>query len=212
MKRLFAALALVFGAYFYGDGGSATIHAQTPHTNCDHAAGNSSAYVKSNEGDDCLDNATMGTGAVDFATDANRSLTAAEMRGDFFIEMTSTGALTATRTLTLPSIQGTKMFFNNTTGGQLITLDDGGTATVDVPNGSAVLISTDGTDVEQAQFAFNNLTTAGSADSAADSVAVFDASAAAMREILLDDLGITGAGAGGGGGGASNPADWEVIS
>jgi hypothetical protein len=75
-----------------------------------------------------------------------------------------------------------------------------------------VLISTDGTDVEQAQFAFNNLTTAGSADSAADSVAVFDASAAAMREILLDDLGITGAGAGAGGGGASNPADWEVIS
>jgi hypothetical protein len=126
MKRLFAAALIGFlGVFSTPD----KPLAQTPHTNCDHAAGNSSAYVKSNEGDDCLDNATMGTGAVDFATDANRSLTAAEMRSDFFIEMTSTGALTATRTLTLPSIQGTKMFFNNTTGGQLITLDDGGTST-----------------------------------------------------------------------------------
>jgi hypothetical protein len=138
MKKFFLALSLATGYLFMPE----PVLAQTPHTACDHAANNASAYVKSNEGDDCLDNATMGTGAVDFATDANRSLTAAEMRSDFFIEMTSTGALTATRTLTLPSIQGTKMFFNNTTGGQLITLDDGGTATVDVPNGSAVLIST----------------------------------------------------------------------
>jgi hypothetical protein len=185
--------------------------AQTPHTACDHAAENSSAYLKSNEADDCLDTAMNALVTIDFPTDANITPTAATIRSGTFFNLTSTGSLTATRVLTLPSIQKVAVFMNNTTGGQLITIDDGSANDVNVPNGSAVMIHTNGTDVRHVEFAFNNLTTSASADSAADTVAVFDSSAAAMREILLDDLGITGGGGGGGGGGTLANPDWEVI-
>lgn len=183
MKRLFAALALVFGAYFYGDGGSATVHAQTPHLNCDHAAGNSSAYVKSNEADDCIDAAMNDVDAITaFATDANDSLTAAQIRGGAWLTISSTATLTATRTLDLPdSIERRLVIKNSTTGSQDITISQNAGRTITIPNGGWADVQLDGTNVDEASIAISG-TELVTAD-AGDRVPIFDDSAGLIKWI-----------------------------
>ena len=73
----------------------------------------------------------------DFSADATRSL---------YLKFTSAVDLTATREITLGpnTVSKTWIIENATTGGQIITIKQGSGATVNVPNGSKVMVVTDG--------------------------------------------------------------------
>jgi hypothetical protein len=60
-----------------------------------------------------------------------------------YLNLTSAFALTATRSLVVPSINKTYIIKNSTTGGQSITVTDGGTSTVTIPNGATALLYVD---------------------------------------------------------------------
>jgi hypothetical protein len=71
--------------------------------------------------------------------------TADATRG-FYLKITSAGSLTATREVTLGPNTVSKVWLieNATTGSQIITIKQGSGATVDIPNGSKVMVVTDG--------------------------------------------------------------------
>ena len=76
------------------------------------------------------------------------------------IEMT--GALTAARTLIVPSNKKLYFIFNNTTGGFAVTVKVTGLTGVSVPNGKKVLLASNGTDiVEQFNQVVGNLAVGG---------------------------------------------------
>lgn len=66
-----------------------------------------------------------------------------------FLALTSSGDLTAARTLTVPSIKKTYIISNGTGGGYSVTVGSGGGTTVTVPNGSRMLVYVDGVNVYQ---------------------------------------------------------------
>ena len=73
----------------------------------------------------------------------------------FYLNVTSTGNLSAIRTLTLPSIQKTYIIKNATSGspsGYSITVSSGAGTTVTVPNGSTMLVYVNGTTGVSQQF------------------------------------------------------------
>jgi hypothetical protein len=84
------------------------------------------------------------------AADANETFTMPDATADatrgFYLKITSAGALTATREVTLGPNTVSKVWLieNATTGSQIITIKQGSGATVNVANGSKVMIVTDG--------------------------------------------------------------------
>ena len=93
----------------------------------------------------------LGYGTEDgFATDADATITVADGVTDptraFYLKVTSSATLTATRTLTIaPNIISRVMFIENaTTGSQSITISQGSGSNVTVPNGNSKLVYLDG--------------------------------------------------------------------
>jgi len=93
----------------------------------------------------------LGYGTEDgFATDADATITVADGVADptraFYLKVTSSATLTATRTLTIaPNIISRVMFIENaTTGSQSITISQGSGSNVTVPNGNSKLVYLDG--------------------------------------------------------------------
>jgi len=93
----------------------------------------------------------LGYGTEDgFATDTDATITVADGVADptraFYLKVTSSATLTATRTLTIaPNIISRVMFIENaTTGSQSITISQGSGSNVTVPNGSSKLVYLDG--------------------------------------------------------------------
>jgi len=92
-------------------------------------------------------------GTKQMAADANETFTMPDATADatrgFYLKITSAGALTATREVTLGPNTVSKVWLieNATTGSQIITIKQGSGATVDVANGSKVMVVTDGAGV-----------------------------------------------------------------
>ena len=89
-------------------------------------------------------------GTKQLSADANETFTMPDATADatrgFYLKITSAGALTATREVTLGPNTVSKVWLieNATTGSQIITIKQGSGATVNVASGSKVMIVTDG--------------------------------------------------------------------
>jgi hypothetical protein len=98
-----------------------------------------------------LEQAVVGRANVSFTTDANKTLTisntnAAQDARAFFLNVTSSVSLTATRDLIVPSIFKNYIVKNGTTGNQSIRVIVAGVG-VTIPNGKTALVYNDGTDI-----------------------------------------------------------------
>jgi len=112
-----------------------------------------------------LEQAIVGVGTVNFATDANTTITLANSESsqtarNLVLRLTSSCSLTATRDLIIPALKKNYLIKNGTTGSQSIRVINTGGAgtTVTIPNGSTVAIYNDGTNVVQAFDYFTSLT------------------------------------------------------
>ena len=89
-------------------------------------------------------------GTKEIAADANETFTMPDATADatrsLYLKFTSAVSLTATREITLGpnTVSKTWIIENATTGGQIITIKQGSGATVDVANGSKIMVVTDG--------------------------------------------------------------------
>ena len=103
----------------------------------------------------------FGYGTQEVAADANETFTMADGVADgvrgMYLKFTSAGALTATRELTLAPNTVSKVWIieNATTGSQIITIKQGGGATVNVANGDRAFVYTDGAGSGAAVFTAN---------------------------------------------------------
>lgn len=92
----------------------------------------------------------FGPGTENLASDADATLTLADGTADemraLYLKITSSGSLTATRTITIAPNTVAKLWIieNATTGGQSITLSQGTGANVTVANSAVKLVYTDG--------------------------------------------------------------------
>jgi hypothetical protein len=99
-----------------------------------------------------FEQAIVGRVTVDFATDANKTLTATDSVAtqdyrNLYLNLTSTGSLTATRDLIVPTINKTYVVQNNTTGAQSIRVITTAGSGVTIPNGRTAALYVDGTNV-----------------------------------------------------------------
>ena len=89
-------------------------------------------------------------GTKQMAADANETFTMPDATADatrgFYLKITSAASLTATREVTLGPNTVSKVWLieNATTGSQIITIKQGSGATVNIANGSKVMVVTDG--------------------------------------------------------------------
>lgn len=111
-----------------------------------------------------IEQAIVGVGTVNFATDANTTITLAASESsqtarNLVLRLTSSGSLSATRDLIVPALKKNYLIKNSTTGGQSIrVIKSGGLGTtVTIPNGSTAFIYNDGTDVVEAFNYFTSL-------------------------------------------------------
>jgi len=110
-------------------------------------------------------------GTKQMAADANETFTMPDAAADgvrsLYLKITSAVSLSATRTVTLAPNTVSKVWIieNATTGSQIITIAQGSGATVNVPNGSKLMIVTDGAGGGAAVFNANPTTTSGTVTS-----------------------------------------------
>lgn len=126
-----------------------------------------------------LEEAIVGRATVDFATDANKTITltntnATQAARNFVLNVTSTGSLTATRTLFVPAINKPYLVENNTTGGQSILVSNSTGTGVTIPNGKRAFVFNNGTNVVDAITLLTNVTITGGSISGITDLAVAD--------------------------------------
>jgi len=113
-----------------------------------------------------LEEAIVGYATANFTSDADLTLTltdsnASQTARNFVLNATSSGSLTATRNLIVPTIEKPYVVFNNTTGSQAITVKTAAGTGITIPNGKKALLITDGTNVVDAITYLSNLTMGG---------------------------------------------------
>jgi len=106
---------------------------------------------------------------------------------NMFIEMTSAGALTATRNLIVPADRKLYFIYNNTSGGFAVTVKVTGLTGVSVPNGRKVILVCNGTDIVEAHNAVSGNATVGG------TLVVTGATTLTGAATLSSTLGVTGA-------------------
>ena len=100
-------------------------------------------------------------GTKQMSADANETFTMPDATADatrsLYLKITSAASLTATREVTLGpnTVSKTWIIENATTGSQIITIKQGSGATVNIPNGSKVMVVTDGAGSGAAVFNAN---------------------------------------------------------
>lgn len=99
-----------------------------------------------------IEEAVVGYGNPDFTSDADLTLTfsnsnATQVARNLVLNVTSTGSLTATRNLIVPTIEKPYVVQNNTSGGQSIVVKTSGGSGITVPNGKSMFLYVDGTNV-----------------------------------------------------------------
>jgi len=102
-----------------------------------------------------IEEAIAGRANANFGSDADLTLTLAntattQVARHYVLNVTSSGSLTATRNLIVPSIEKPYLIENNTTGGQDIVVKTAAGTGVTVPNGARTLVYTNGTNVVSA--------------------------------------------------------------
>jgi hypothetical protein len=102
-----------------------------------------------------FEQAIVGRGTVNFPTDANVTMTytdsvASQLARNVYLNLTSSGSLSATRDLIVPTINKNYVIQNNTTGGQSIRVITAAGTGITVPNGFTCALYVNGTDVIQA--------------------------------------------------------------
>lgn len=108
-----------------------------------------------------IEEAITGRATANFPTDADLTLgytdsNAAQTFRNLILNVTSTGSLTVTRNLIVPTIEKQYLIENNTSGGQSIVVKTSAGTGVTVPNGRKMHVYADGTNVVVA-FDFVNL-------------------------------------------------------
>lgn len=101
-----------------------------------------------------VEQAIVGLGNPIFTTDANLTITltdtvALQTARALVLNATSSGSLTATRELVVPTIEKQYIVQNNTTGAQSITVKTSGGTGITIPNGRKAHLYVDGTNVIQ---------------------------------------------------------------
>ena len=101
-----------------------------------------------------IEQALVGLGNPVFSSDANLTITlsntvALQTARALVLNATSTGSLTVTRELVVPTIEKQYIVQNNTSGGQSITVKTSGGTGITVPNGRKAHLYVDGTNVIQ---------------------------------------------------------------
>jgi len=110
-------------------------------------------------------------GTKQLAADADETFTMPDATADgtrsLYLKLTSAVSLSATRTVTLAPNTVSKVWIieNATTGSQIITIKQGSGATVNVPNGSKLMVVTDGAGSGAAVFNANPTATTGTVTS-----------------------------------------------
>jgi len=99
-----------------------------------------------------LEQAIVGYGNPIFTSDADLTITltdsnASQVARNFALNVTSSGSLTATRNLIVPTIQKQYLIQNSTTGSQSIVVKTSAGTRITVPNGARTLVYADGTNV-----------------------------------------------------------------
>lgn len=98
-----------------------------------------------------IEDAIAGRGVVDFATDANHTLTVNNSATDearmAILHLTSTGSLSATRDLIVPTSSKKYIVKNATTGGQSIQVKTSAGTGITIANGETRIVYCDGTNV-----------------------------------------------------------------
>ena len=99
-----------------------------------------------------LEQAIVGYGNPIFTSDADLTITltdsnATQVARNFALNVTSSGSLTATRNLIVPTIQKQYLIQNSTTGSQSIVVKTSAGTGITVPSGARTLVYVDGTNV-----------------------------------------------------------------
>jgi len=102
-----------------------------------------------------IEEAVTGIANAEFGSDANLTLNylddnASQIFRNLVLNVTSLVSLTATRELVVPTIEKQYLVWNNTTGGQSITVKTSAGAGITVPNGAKAHLFVDGADVSDA--------------------------------------------------------------
>ena len=110
-----------------------------------------------------IEQAITGLGNPVFTTDANLTISltdtvALQTARALVLNVTSTGSLTQTRELVVPTIQKQYVVQNNTTGGQSITVKTAGGAGIVVPSGRKMHLYVDGVNVVDMVSTMSSLT------------------------------------------------------
>lgn len=110
-----------------------------------------------------FEQAIVGRGTANFPSDANLTLTftdsvTSQTARNLYLNATSSGSLTATRDLIVPTINKTYVVENNTTGGQSIRVKTSAGTGITIPNGVKAFLYVDGTNVVGAFDYLNSLT------------------------------------------------------
>lgn len=92
-----------------------------------------------------LEEAIVGRATANFPTDADLTLTLinaniSQVARNFILNVTSTGSLTTTRNLIVPTINKPYLVENNTTGGQSIIVKTSSGTGITVPNGKTTMV------------------------------------------------------------------------
>ena len=99
-----------------------------------------------------LEQAIVGYGNPNFTSDADLTISltddnASQTARSFALNVTSTGSLTTTRNLIVPTSQKPYLIYNNTTGSQSIIVKTSAGTGVTVANGTYMLVYANGTNV-----------------------------------------------------------------
>ena len=102
-----------------------------------------------------LEQAIVGRTAASFTTDGNLTIdltntNSTQVARHYILNLTSTGALTATRDLIVPSIDKPYIIENNTTGAQSIRVKTAAGTGITVPNGKTAMVYANSTNVVSA--------------------------------------------------------------
>ena len=102
-----------------------------------------------------LEQAIVGRTAASFTTDGNLTIdltntNSTQVARHYILNLTSTGTLTATRDLIVPSIDKPYIIENNTTGGQSIRVKTTAGTGITVPNGKTAMVYANSTNVVSA--------------------------------------------------------------
>ena len=113
-----------------------------------------------------IEEAIVGYATANFSTDADLTLTltdtnATQVARNLVLNVTSTGSLTATRNLIVPTIEKPYYIFNNTSGSQSIVVKTSAGTGVTVPTGKKMFVYVDGTNVVEAIDQMGALTLTG---------------------------------------------------